>query len=40
MFEMLPEHPVRGIVSITNIIEKHVQILVIVKVSNDDCANR
>lgn len=38
--EMLPEKPVRGIASVSDVVEKHVQLLVIVKVGSDDCANR
>lgn len=40
IIEMLPEQPVRGVASVSNIVEKHVQLLVIVKVGNDDCPNR
>lgn len=40
IIEKLPEQPVRSIASVSNIVEKHLQLLVIVKVSSDDCANR
>lgn len=38
--EILPEQPVGGVASVSNIVEKHVELLVIVKVGSDDCANR
>lgn len=37
---MLPEQPVGGIASVRNVVEKHVQLLVIVKVGSDDRADR
>lgn len=37
--EVSPEQPVGGTAPVGNIVEKHVQLLVIVEVSSDDCAN-
>lgn len=36
---ILPEDPVRGVASVSNIVEKHIQFSVVVKVSGDDRAN-
>lgn len=38
--KMLPEQPVGGVASVSNVVKKHVQLLVIVKVGNNDCADR
>lgn len=38
--EVSPEQPVRSFASISNVVEKHIQLLVVVKVGSDDCANR
>lgn len=40
IIEMLPEQSVGGGTSVSNIVEKHLQLFVIVKVGSDDCANR
>lgn len=36
---MVPEKPVRCVATISNVVEKHVQLFIIVKIGNDDCAN-
>lgn len=36
----LPENSVRSALSVENVVEKHLQLLVIVKVGSDDCAHR
>lgn len=36
----LPENSVRSALSVENVVEKHLQLLVIVKVGGDDCADR
>lgn len=40
IIEASPEQPVGGTAPVGNIVEKHVQLLVIVEVGGDDCANR
>lgn len=37
--ELLPEQPVGSVSSVGNVVKKHLQLLVIIKVCSDDCTN-